>query len=66
MFGHHCVMVRYEFLDGESIRESNIGISVVDATYSTKSEYYLVLVEHGFLSLSDVIQISLEICLMMK
>jgi hypothetical protein len=66
MFGHHCVMVRYEFLDGESIRESNIGISVVDATYSTKSEYYLVLVEHGLLSLSDVVQISLEICLMMK
>lgn len=59
-------MVRYEFLDGESIRESNIGISVVDATYSTKSEYYLVLVEHGLLSLSDVVQISLEICLMMK
>lgn len=59
-------MVRYEFLDGESIRESNIGISVVDATYNTKSEYYLVLVEHGFLSLSDVVQISLEICLMMK
>ena len=59
-------MVGYEFLDGESICESNIRISVADATDSTKSESDLVLTEHGLLSLSSAVQISLEICQMMK
>lgn len=65
-FGRHCAMVGYEFLDGESICESNIGISVADAADSTKSESDLVLTEHGLLSLSSAVQISLEICQMMK
>ncbi|XP_066351680.1 ATPase 3, plasma membrane-type-like [Miscanthus floridulus] len=65
-FGRRCAMVGYEFLDGESICESNIGISVADATDSTKSESDLVLTEHGLLSLSSAVQISLEICQMMK
>lgn len=58
MFGHRCAMVGYDFLDGESIRQSNIGISVVDATDSTKSEFDLVLTEHALLSVSSVVQIS--------
>ncbi|XP_066323772.1 ATPase 3, plasma membrane-type-like [Miscanthus floridulus] len=65
-FGRRCAMVGYEFLDGESICESNIGISVADATDSTKSESDLVLTEHGLLSLSSAVQICLEICQMMK
>lgn len=49
-----------------SIYGSNIGISVADATDSTKSETDLVLTEHGLLSLSSAVQTSLEICQMMK
>ncbi|CAO2169581.1 unnamed protein product [Urochloa humidicola] len=66
MFGRCCAMVGYEFLDGESIRESNIGISVIDATDSTKSESDLVLTEHGLLSISSAVQISRETCRIMK
>lgn len=66
MFGRRCAMVGYEFLDGESIRESNIGISVADATESTKSESDLVLAEHGLLSISSAVQISRETCQIMK
>uniref|UniRef100_A0A0D9XS56 Cation-transporting P-type ATPase C-terminal domain-containing protein n=1 Tax=Leersia perrieri TaxID=77586 RepID=A0A0D9XS56_9ORYZ len=59
-------MVGYEFLDGDSIRESDIGISVADATDSTKSESDVVLTEHAVLSISSAVQTSREICQIMK
>ncbi|KAK3122096.1 hypothetical protein QOZ80_8BG0665080 [Eleusine coracana subsp. coracana] len=65
-YGHRCAMVGYEFLDGESIRQSNIGISAANATDSTKSESDLVLTEHALLSISSAVQISREICAVMK
>ncbi|GJN03921.1 hypothetical protein PR202_ga21418 [Eleusine coracana subsp. coracana] len=54
-YGRRCAMVGYEFLDGESIRQSNIGISVANATDSTKSESDLVLTEHAILSISSAV-----------
>lgn len=66
IYGRHCVMVGYEFLDVESIRQSNIGISVADATDSTKSESDLILTKHALLPISSAVQISREICSVMK
>uniref|UniRef100_A0A0E0J1X5 Uncharacterized protein n=1 Tax=Oryza nivara TaxID=4536 RepID=A0A0E0J1X5_ORYNI len=59
-------MVGYEFSDVDSIRESDIGIAVADATDSTKSESDIVLTEHALLSVSSAVQASREICQIMK
>jgi H+-transporting ATPase len=59
-------MVGYGFSDGDAIRESNIGISVADATDRTKSESDLVLTEDTLISVSSAVQISREICRIMK
>lgn len=65
-FGRRSAMVGYEFSDVDSIRESDIGIAVADATDSTKSESDIVLTEHALLSVSSAVQASREICQIMK
>ncbi len=65
-FARRCAMVGYEFLDADSIRESDIGIAVADATDSTKSEADIVLTEHALLSVYSAVQTSREICQIMK
>lgn len=59
-------MVGHEFLDHDSIGESHIGISVADATDYTKSESDLVLTQPALIPISSAVQISREICQMMK
>ncbi|KAL6646119.1 hypothetical protein ACP70R_017727 [Stipagrostis hirtigluma subsp. patula] len=66
VYGRRCAKVGYEFLDAESICQSDIGISVADATDSTKCESDLVLTGHALLSLSSAVQISREIYQIMK
>uniref|UniRef100_A0A0E0MFJ3 Uncharacterized protein n=1 Tax=Oryza punctata TaxID=4537 RepID=A0A0E0MFJ3_ORYPU len=65
-FGRRCAMVGYEFSDADSIRESDIGIAVPDATDSTKSESDIILTEHALLSVSSAVQTSREICQIIK
>uniref|UniRef100_A0A0E0NT44 P-type ATPase A domain-containing protein n=1 Tax=Oryza rufipogon TaxID=4529 RepID=A0A0E0NT44_ORYRU len=65
-FGCRCAMVGHEFLDHDSIGESHIGISVADATDYTKSESDLVLTQPALIPISSAVQISREICQMMK
>ncbi|BAT14081.1 Os11g0489600 [Oryza sativa Japonica Group] len=65
-FGRRSAMVGYEFSDADSIRESDIGIAVADATDSTKSESDIVLTEHALLCVSSAVQTSREICQIMK
>uniref|UniRef100_A0A0E0K7L6 Uncharacterized protein n=1 Tax=Oryza punctata TaxID=4537 RepID=A0A0E0K7L6_ORYPU len=65
-FGCRCAMVGCEFLDHDAIRESHIGISVADATDYTKSESDLVLTQPALIPISSAVQISREICQMMK
>uniref|UniRef100_A0A8I6Y3D8 Uncharacterized protein n=2 Tax=Hordeum vulgare subsp. vulgare TaxID=112509 RepID=A0A8I6Y3D8_HORVV len=59
-------MVGYEFLDHDAIGESHIGISVAEATDYTKSESDLVLTQPGLLPISSAVQISREICQIMR
>ncbi|KAL6645290.1 hypothetical protein ACP70R_016898 [Stipagrostis hirtigluma subsp. patula] len=65
-FGCRCAMVGYEFLDHDAIGESHIGISVADATDYTKSESDLVLTQPTLIPVSSAVQISREICQLMK
>ncbi|KAL6847582.1 hypothetical protein ACP4OV_022608 [Aristida adscensionis] len=65
-FGCHCAMVGYEFLDHDAIVESHIGVSVADATDYTKSQSDLVLTQPTLMPVSSAVQISREICEMMK
>ncbi|XP_052146029.1 ATPase 3, plasma membrane-type-like isoform X2 [Oryza glaberrima] len=65
-FGCRCAMVGHEFLDHDAIGESHIGISVADATDYTKSESDLVLTQPALIPISSAVQISREICQMMK
>ncbi|KAI4995668.1 hypothetical protein ZWY2020_035571 [Hordeum vulgare] len=65
-FGCRCAMVGYEFLDHDAIGESHIGISVAEATDYTKSESDLVLTQPGLLPISSAVQISREICQIMR
>jgi H+-transporting ATPase len=59
-------MVGYEFLDHDAIGESQIGISVADATDYTKSESDLVLTQPAMVPISSAVQISREICQIMR
>lgn len=65
-FGCRCSMVGYEFLDHDAIGESHIGISVADATDYTKSESDLVLTRPAMVPISSAVQISREICQIMR
>ncbi|EMS53625.1 Plasma membrane ATPase [Triticum urartu] len=65
-FGWHCAMVGYEFLDHDAIGESNIGISVAEASDYTKSESDLVLTQPVLLPISSAVQISREMCQIMR
>ncbi|CAN6308350.1 unnamed protein product [Urochloa humidicola] len=64
--GCRCAMVGYEFLDHDAIGESHIGISVADAADYTKSESDLVLTKAALVPVSSAVQISRNICQMMK
>jgi H+-transporting ATPase len=64
--GCRCAMVGYEFLDHDAIGESHIGISVADATDYTKSESDLVLTQPALVPISSAVQISREICQIMR
>uniref|UniRef100_A0ACD5WUX6 Uncharacterized protein n=1 Tax=Avena sativa TaxID=4498 RepID=A0ACD5WUX6_AVESA len=59
-------MVGYGFLDHDAIGESHIGISVADATDYTKCESDLVLTQPALAPISSAVQISREICQIMK
>lgn len=65
-FGCLCAIVGYEFLDHDAIGESHIGISVAEATDYTKSESDLVLTQPALLPISSAMQISREICQIMR
>ncbi|KAF0932819.1 hypothetical protein E2562_012151 [Oryza meyeriana var. granulata] len=65
-FGCRCAMVGCEFLDHDAIGESHIGISVAEATDYTKSESDLVLTQPALIPIPSAVQISREICQMMK